>query len=60
LIGKIKDTRGYTSREALWGDSWVNMIMEAADAPRYIRGKRAAPVIETKEDLDRVLGRTKQ
>jgi len=59
LIGKIKDTRGYNRQQALWGDSWVNILMEAADAPRYVKGKKPAPVIETREDLDRVLGRVK-
>jgi len=56
-LGKIKDTRGYSRKQALWGESWINMLMEAADAPRYVKGKKPAPVIETKEDLDRVLGR---
>jgi len=41
----------------LWNESWVNLLMQQADAVRYISGKRPAPVIETKEDLDRVLGR---
>jgi len=34
--------------------------MEAADAPRYVRGKRPAPVITTKEELDAALGRKSQ
>jgi len=41
----------------LWQESWINLLMQQADGVRYISGKRPAPVIETKEDLDRVLGR---
>jgi hypothetical protein len=43
----------------LWNESWINLLMQQADAVRYINGKRPAPVIESKEDLDRILGRRK-
>ena len=57
MLGKIKDARGYTSEQALWGDSWINLLMEAADAPRYVKGRKAAQVAETKEDLEKITGR---
>ena len=57
MFGKIKDTRGYTHKGLLWGTSWLNLLMEAADAPRYVKGKKAAPVIETKEQLYAALGK---
>lgn len=57
MLGKIKDTRGYTPNEVLWGDSWINILMEAADAPRYVTGTRPAPVVKSKEELDEILGR---
>lgn len=55
LFGQIMNERGYTKKQLLWGDSWLNMMMENADAPRYIRGKRPAPVANSSEDIKRIL-----
>ena len=57
-IGNIKRERGYTHEHILWGESWINILMECADAPRYTK-KRQVPVIESTEQLTERFG-TKQ
>ncbi|HMM16314.1 MAG TPA: hypothetical protein PKC47_02120 [Petrimonas sp.] len=57
-IGNIKRERGYTSDQVLWGESWINLLMESADAPRYTK-KRNTPIIESTDQLDKMFG-TKQ
>jgi len=54
-FGQLMNERGYTRRQLLWGDSWINILMESADAPRYMKGSRPAPVAESSEDIKRIL-----
>jgi len=58
MIGQIKDKRGYTHDQLLWDTSWLNLLMEAADQPRYIKGapRKVVPVAETAEDIKLKLG----
>lgn len=35
LLGQIKRERGYTHEYLLWGESWINILLEGADQPRY-------------------------
>ena len=57
-IGQIRERTGYTLDYILWGEPWINFILEAADAPRYIRGERPVQEvdIETAEDAARLFG----
>lgn len=57
VLGRIMSERGYTREQVLWKNSWINLLMESADAPKYIKGSPPAPVASSKEDLDRILGR---
>lgn len=56
IIGQIKEKRGYTHDDVLWGTSWLNILMETSDAPRYVKGRKI-PVVETAEQLRQILGR---
>lgn len=55
-IGRIKAERGYTHEHVLWGESWVNLLMEQADAPRYVK-KRNIPIVDGAAALRERLGR---
>jgi hypothetical protein len=55
-IGRIKSERGYTHEYVLWGEAWINLLMETADAPRYTR-KKHTPIIESAEELDKIFGK---
>ncbi len=55
-IGRIKSERGYTHEQVLWGEAWINLLMETADAPRYTRKKRT-PIIESTEELNKLFGK---
>ena len=57
ILGRIMNERGYTREEVLWHNSWINLIMETADAPKYMKGKPPAPVVSSKDELDKILGR---
>jgi hypothetical protein len=56
LLGKIMDARGYTLKQVLWGESWINLMMEYSDSPRYVKGTRAA-TFDNVDDLKKALGR---
>lgn len=55
LIGQIKAERGYTHEYVLWGEAWINILMERADAPRYTK-KQWVPMINGAGDLKKILG----
>lgn len=55
ILGKIMNDRGLKRGEILWDDSWVNLLMENVDAPRYVKGKRPAPVAESSDDIKNIL-----
>lgn len=40
----------------LWKEPWINFLMEMADTPRYVRGRRPAPVVDSGEGLANLLG----
>ncbi|WP_340112614.1 hypothetical protein [Maribellus mangrovi] len=44
----------------MWGEPWINLLMEAADAPRWVKGRKPAPVINSKEELEKVLGKSQK
>lgn len=56
MLGKIKTERGYTHEYLLWSESWVNLLMENADAPRYTK-KQYTPAVEGADELREALGR---
>lgn len=56
FIGQIKEKRGYTHNYILWGEPWAIFLMEMADAPRYVRGRRPAPVMESADGIKSILG----
>ncbi|HHU96831.1 MAG: hypothetical protein QM237_10915 [Bacteroidota bacterium] len=56
MIGHIKRERGYTHDQVLWGESWLNLLMENADAPRYSK-KEQIPVVDGAGGLKEALGR---
>lgn len=55
-IGQIREKTGYTLEYILWAEPWVNFILDSADAPRYVKGKRPVPVVEDEEDIKNILG----
>lgn len=55
-LGRIKAERGYTHEYVLWGESWVNLLMETADQPRYVKGDKA-PVVNSAEGLRKLIKR---
>ena len=55
-IGKIMDTRGWTREQVLWGDSWINLLMQQADQAKYVK-KSNSLKIDSKEALKEALGR---
>lgn len=55
-LGKIKAERGYTHAHVLWGETWLNLLMESADAPRYTK-KQHIPVVDGANELKERLGR---
>jgi len=56
IIGQIKEKRGYTHKQILWDTSWLNILMESADAPKHVKGRRV-PVCETADEVRKILGR---
>lgn len=56
-LGKIMSERGYTREQVLWGDSFLNMLMESADSPKYVKGHKPAPIANSTEDIKRILKR---
>jgi len=54
IIGKIMDTRGWTREQVLWGDSWINQVIESADQPRYVKSKSIS--VDNIDDLKRAIG----
>ncbi|MBN2747474.1 MAG: hypothetical protein JXR34_12170 [Bacteroidales bacterium] len=57
VLGRIMAERGYTRNQVLWNNAWINLLMESADAPKYIKGAPPAPVVSSKEELDKILGK---
>jgi cytochrome c-type biogenesis protein CcmH/NrfF len=57
MIGSIKEKTGCSQDYILWGQPWVIFLMEAADAAKYRRGRRRAPVVESAEDIEKILGK---
>lgn len=57
VLGRIMTERGYTREHVLWHNSWINLLMESADAPKYMKGKPPAPVISSEEELHNLLGK---
>lgn len=55
-IGQIREKTGYTLDYILWAEPWVNFILDSADAPRYVKGKRPTPIVEDEEDIKNILG----
>lgn len=56
LIGQIKEKTGYSHHYILWGQPWILFLMESADAPHYVKGKRPVPVVESAKDAAKILG----
>jgi hypothetical protein len=56
-IGRIKVERGYTQEQVLWGEAWINLLLETADAPRYTREKHT-PIVESTEELTNIFGKS--
>jgi pyruvate dehydrogenase complex dehydrogenase (E1) component len=56
MFGKIMDARGWTLKQVLWGESWLNLLMESADQLRYTKTKPSITV-DNIEDLRNALGR---
>jgi len=57
LFGQIKDKRGYTHSQLMWGQSWLMYILEFADQPRHIK-KSKVPVFDNSNDLKNYLNGT--
>ena len=55
VLGQIKDKRGYTDEQVLWGQSWIKLMLEMADAPRYVKGGKQAAMFENAEQLKKAL-----
>jgi len=57
LFGQIKEKRGYTQHQIMWSQPWMMYVLEMADEMRYVKGERQAPVVDSAEDLRKVLHR---
>lgn len=55
IFGKIMDTRGWTREQLLWGESWINLMLENADQARYV--KQASKHVDSIDELREALGR---
>lgn len=56
LIGQMKEKTGYSHEYILWGVPWTLLLMEAADAPRYVKGNPDVPVVDNADELMKILG----
>lgn len=59
LIGQLKEKRGYTHYEIMWGQPWLMYLLELADQPRYAK-KRKVPVFEDSESLKEYMNGTRR
>jgi hypothetical protein len=55
IFGKIMDTRGWTREQVLWGESWINLMLQNADQARYVKQKSRH--IDSIDELREALGR---
>lgn len=52
MIWQVATQTGWTFKYILWKISYPNLIMMAADAPRYVNGERTKKVtIRSEEEL---------
>jgi hypothetical protein len=56
VIGGIKEKTGYTTQHILWHQPWALFLMEAADAPRYRKGRPPVAVAESADEIENILG----
>lgn len=54
IIWSIQKETGWTHDYILWGESWFNIQMKLADAPRMINGNRKK-TIESEDELEEFL-----
>jgi hypothetical protein len=54
VIWSIQKETGWTHDYILWGESWFNIQMKLADAPRMINGNRKK-TIESEDELEEFL-----
>lgn len=54
IIWSIQKETGWTHEYILWGESWFNIQMKLADAPRMITGSRKK-TIESEDELEEFL-----
>lgn len=55
-LGKLKIERGCSHGYILWQEAWINLLMESADQPRYVK-RNTAPVVDGAKGLKQKLGR---
>lgn len=55
LIGQLKEKRGYTHKQVMWGQSWLMYMLELADQPRYTR-KQEVITYDNTEQIKEHLG----
>jgi hypothetical protein len=55
IFGKIMDTRGWTRDQVLWGESWINLMLQNADQARYVKQK--SRYVDNIEELREAMGR---
>lgn len=56
MMGQIRERTGHTREHILWGEPWILLLMEAADAVKYVKGERPVPVVESSEEVAAILG----
>ena len=54
IIWSIQKETGWTHNYILWGESWFNLLMKLADAPRTVKGGKAK-IIEGDTELEEFL-----
>ena len=54
VIWSIQKETGWTHDYILWGESWFNIQMKLADAPRMINGNRKK-TIKSEDELEEFL-----
>ena len=55
IIGKLRRDLHLSLREILWGESWIELVLEAADQPGYRSRPAAKPEPVDVDELREIL-----
>ena len=57
LIGQIKNSRGISQKEVMWGQPWLLYVLEMADQLRWDPNakRNTVPVLDSADDIKNAL-----